>query len=74
MHWLVVREAPVRLWVGNSVSTEEEWGRRFYEVITDPEVITRLKKQIMDKKGHEETQPSIGDYPTDDPDETQYIH
>ncbi len=74
MHWLVVREAPVRLWVGNSVSTEEEWGRRFYEVVTDPDVITRLKKRIMDKKGHEDTQPGIGDYPTDDPDGAQYIH
>lgn len=43
MQWLVIRESPIRLWIGNDVSTEEEWGRRFYEVITDPEVLSRLK-------------------------------
>ncbi len=74
MHWLVVREAPVRLWIGNSVNTEEEWGRRFFEVVTDSDVITRLKKQIMDKKGDDEMQTGIDEYPGGDPDGTQYIH
>ncbi len=74
MHWLVVREAPVRLWVGNSINTEEEWGRRFYEVITDPHVITELKNRIASKKDSGEDGPDVRDYPTGDPDETQYIH
>ncbi len=73
MHWLVVREAPVRLWVGNSINTEEEWGRRFYEVITNPDVISRLKERIIDKKTGEET-TAINEFPDDDPDNSQYIH
>jgi len=73
MHWLVVREAPVRLWVGNSINTEEEWGRRFYEVITNPDVISRLKERITDKKTSTQ-QPDISNYPSDDPDSPQYIH
>jgi len=73
MHWLVVREAPVRLWVGNSINTEEEWGRRFYEVITNPEVISRLKERITDKKTGEET-TGINELPGDDPENIQYIH
>jgi hypothetical protein len=73
MHWLVVREAPVRLWVGNSVNTEEEWGRRFYEVITNPEVISRLKERIMDKKTGEVKQ-EINEFPSDDPESPHYIH
>jgi hypothetical protein len=44
MQWLVIREAPIRLWIGNDVSTEEEQGRRFYEVISDPKVLTSLKE------------------------------
>ncbi len=73
MHWLVVREAPVRLWVGNSINTEEEWGRRFYEVITNPDVISGLKERITEKKTSAQ-QPDINDYPSDDPDSPQYIH
>ncbi|MCP3671335.1 MAG: hypothetical protein GY814_13055 [Gammaproteobacteria bacterium] len=74
MHWLVVREAPVRLWIGNSINTEEEWGRRFYEVITDLDAIACLKKLIMDKKGDEEMQPGIDECPAGDSDGAQYIH
>ena len=73
MHWLVVREAPVRLWVGNSINTEEEWGRRFYEVITNPEVISRLKERITDKKTGE-VKREINEFPSDDPESPHYIH
>lgn len=73
MHWLVVREAPVRLWVGNSINTEEEWGRRFYEVITNPDVISRIKDRITDKKTGE-VKPGVSEFPTGDSDGTQYIH
>lgn len=51
MHWLVLREAPVRLWIGNSVSAEEQWGRRFYEVITDPDAVAIAKERLRSKRG-----------------------
>jgi hypothetical protein len=74
MHWLVVREAPVRLWVGNSINTEEEWGRRFYEVITDTDVIAYIKEKVASKKSSETTKPAIRDYTADDSDESKYMH
>lgn len=75
MHWLVVREAPVRIWVGNSINTEEEWGRRFYEVITDPDIITMLKDRITgSSKTSEDKEPGGKGYPEDDTDNTRYIH
>lgn len=74
IHWLVVREAPVRLWVGNSINTEEEWGRRFYEVITDPEVIAQIRDKVASKKTRESDEAAIRDYPADGHDETKYVH
>jgi class 3 adenylate cyclase len=46
MQWLAVREAPVRRWEGNEVSGEEPEGRRFYEIVTHPEVLERLKQEL----------------------------
>jgi len=46
MQWIVVREAPIRLWIGNDASTEEQWGRHFYEVISAPEIINNLKQAV----------------------------
>ncbi len=74
IHWLVVREAPVRLWVGNSINAEEEWGRRFYEVITDPDVIAHIKDKVASKKSNESAEPAIRDYTTEDQDENKYMH
>jgi hypothetical protein len=50
MRWLVVRESPVCLWIDNSVSNEEEWGRRFYEVITDQEAIAMIKQKFASRR------------------------
>jgi hypothetical protein len=57
MHWLVLREAPVRLWIGNSLSTEEQWGRRFYEVITDPDTLAIAKERLRSKRGDKTGKP-----------------
>lgn len=63
MHWLVVREAPIRLWIGNDVGTEEAGGRRFYEVITDPGAISYLKENAnkMRQKYREDNLTQTGD-------------
>jgi class 3 adenylate cyclase len=74
MHWLIVREAPVRIWIGNSINTEEEWGRRFYEVITDTNVISLLKERIVGDKASDSMESGVQDFPDDESDSTRYIH
>ncbi len=74
MHWLVVREAPVRIWIGNTINTEEEWGRRFYEVITDPDVIAMLKDRITSDKSSGAGKQDAQNYPDGESDSTRYIH
>lgn len=74
MDWLVVREAPVRMWIGNSINTEEEWGRRFYEVITDTDIIAQLKDRMSSNKIGENKGSEIRDYAGDETDSTRYIH
>jgi class 3 adenylate cyclase len=44
--WLIVREAPVRRWVGDEVAGEDAAGRRFYEVVTCHEVMAKLKEKL----------------------------
>lgn len=46
-HWVVIREAPIRIWVGNDFSTLEHRGRCFYEVVTDPGVIGMVREQLF---------------------------
>ncbi|MCG8426086.1 MAG: hypothetical protein MI754_01860 [Chromatiales bacterium] len=50
MHWLVVREAPVCEWGGDPVAAATE-GRRFYEVITDEEIIKDIKARAGGERG-----------------------
>lgn len=49
-HWLVVREAPVRLWVSGQLVEENSGGRRFYEVVTDPQQRARLKERLSGRR------------------------
>ncbi len=75
MHWLVLREAPVRLWIGNSISAEEQWGRRFYEVITDPETLAIAKERLRAKRGDRLTKTSDKTVlPEDDADKPPILH
>lgn len=74
MHWLVIREAPVRMWIGNTINTEEEWGRRFYEVITNTNVIAMLKERITSSRSEDGEELSVRDHPDGEPDSTRYIH
>jgi class 3 adenylate cyclase len=41
-HWLVVREAPVRVWSGGKAGEGEQFGHRFYQVVAEPEVIKKV--------------------------------
>ncbi len=41
-HWLVIRDAPVRVWENGAPGAAEWRGRRFYQVVTDASVTRRL--------------------------------
>ena len=43
---LAIREAPIRIWIGNDFSTVEKRGRRFFEVVTDRAVLARLRDRF----------------------------
>ncbi len=45
-HWLVVRETPLPLWMGDRLLEGERSGRVYYEVITDPEIIERARREL----------------------------
>jgi hypothetical protein len=49
-HWLVVREAPVRVWKGGKPGEGEQYGHRFYQVVTDEAVIARILAQLNGPK------------------------
>ncbi len=68
MRWLVVRESPVCLWIDNGISDEEEWGRRFYEVITDQEAITTIKQKFASRSEHHDS------VDTDLSDDSPFLH
>ncbi len=46
MHWLLVREQVVKLWVGKQLLETEDEGRSYYEVVTDTRLIDRVRAQI----------------------------
>jgi len=51
MHLLVLREAPIRIWIGNDFSTLEHRGRHFFEVVTDRSILSRLRERLHAESG-----------------------
>ncbi len=51
IHWLVVREAPVRVWTEEGQLLPDEKKRNFYEVVTDPELITQARRRMRSPRG-----------------------
>ncbi|MCP5407256.1 MAG: hypothetical protein H6963_02690 [Chromatiaceae bacterium] len=49
-HWLVVREAPVRVWKGGRPGEGEQYGHRFYQVVTDADVISRILTRLNESR------------------------
>ncbi len=46
MHWLVVREAPLRVWDGGQILEGPPDTRRFYEVVVDPTLLTLIRSKL----------------------------
>jgi len=45
-HWLVIREAPLPLWMGDRLVEGARSGRVYYEVVTDDGLIERARRQL----------------------------
>ncbi len=62
-HWLVVREAGIKLWEdGKLVNVEGDGAGKFYEVVTDPDLVGRVKEKLsskMKRSGAGETADSM---------------
>jgi len=48
--WLVVREAAVRIWRDGSLRGADPQRRRFFEVMTEPSLIARVKQQVGSRR------------------------
>jgi len=70
MHWLVVREAPVRVWGGGKPGTGQQHGHRFYQVVTEPEVLERVKRTL--DEGRHSPAPDASKKPQ--PTRPRYLH
>lgn len=47
LHWLAVREAPIRRWSGGECAVAVATPRRFYEVVTDRSLLERLCRRLQ---------------------------
>lgn len=45
-HWLVIREQPVKLWMGRRLLDTDTEGRRFYEVVTERKLVDAISAQL----------------------------
>ncbi|MGV6825938.1 MAG: hypothetical protein ACWA5Q_03070 [bacterium] len=46
MSWLIVREAPVRVWDGSALHQDEGSNQRFYEVVSDSKLIAKVRAKL----------------------------
>jgi hypothetical protein len=53
-HWLVVREARLKRWIEGKLVTPDEESETFYEVVTDTELIGRVKEKLSGKKAYKD--------------------
>ena len=45
-HWLVIREVPVALWMGDRLVEGDPSGRVYYEVVTDRAILERVRREF----------------------------
>lgn len=49
-HLLVVRERGIKLWMGKQLLDTQEDGRRFYEVVADPQLTERVAARLAEEE------------------------
>lgn len=50
MHWLVLRESPIRSWDGQHPGEDDHQGRNFYQVITDKSLVAEVVNRLTQRK------------------------
>jgi class 3 adenylate cyclase len=62
-HWLVIREAMIKIWQReHGVPVNDQEATRFYEVVTDPELIDKIKRHLKAKKAPSQMESeAVGD-------------
>jgi class 3 adenylate cyclase len=58
-HWLVVREARLKRWIEGKFVASDEESETYYEVVTDTELIGRVKKKLSGKKTKSEASSEV---------------
>lgn len=48
VHWLVVRERRIRLWMGRQLLEAENEERSYYELVTEPKMVARMRRLLSD--------------------------
>ena len=60
VHWLVIREQTVKLWMGRQLLETEEERRSYFEVISDGRLIERVREQMENRRGAKKAQTPSG--------------
>lgn len=50
MHWLVLRESPVRSWNGLKPGEDDQQGRNFYQVISDKNLVAEVVDKLSQRR------------------------
>jgi len=63
-HWLVIREARVKLWDQSTLTPlqQAEEGATFYEVITDAELVGRVKEKLSSRSTSNDSTEETADF------------
>jgi class 3 adenylate cyclase len=61
LHWLVVRESPMHYWENDRRVDKTAAGRRFYEAIVDPSLITLIRSKMRGDKDGRATASAVSD-------------
>lgn len=50
LHWLLIREQAVKLWMGRQLLEAEDEGRTYYEVVADERLLARVRQMLDDRQ------------------------
>jgi hypothetical protein len=60
LHWLVVRQGTVKLWMGRQLIEPPEQGAAFYEVVVDPALVNRVRERLIARDQAAESRMNTG--------------
>ena len=60
LHWLVVRQGTVKLWMGRQLIEAPEQGAAFYEVVVDSALVERVRERLIARDQAVESKTNAG--------------